>query len=234
MKYSHVIAMAVVVFFLGSMFGLYYGAVTIMGQNGCGGSFAKGWEAARDRLYTLGQYREEVSSLSGVIKEIKDNKITFETSLVNPLDDESLKIRTVVIDNDTQMIFKKLKTEEEYQKDKNDNEEAIVSLKSKIKNLYQSQRECSNNEGSECTVLMDEITKYEEELGALNDAIDFYYLISDFNLSEVKLGSRIRAVSLKTEKENDKDILAETYRENIAFKKEFTASKIEITESDIK
>lgn len=229
MKYSHAIAMAVVVFFLGSMFGLYYGAITIMQQTGFGGSFAQGWEAARIKLATVGQYRGEVNSLAGSIKEIKDNKITFETALINPLDDESLKIRTAVIDEKTEVILKKMKSEEQYQKDINDNAAAIASKRAEIETLMQSQKECVG--GPSVCAGVGEITRLQRELSALTEASGNYTTVVNPELSQIKAGYDIYVVSKVDEKKDDKTQLGgKKYGENIALKKEFTASRIEITE----
>lgn len=76
-------------------------------------AFKNGWMAAKQKLIDSGYVNADKNSLSGIIKEIGENKIIFTAELVNPLDDESMKTRTALIAENTKIILRIQAEEEE-------------------------------------------------------------------------------------------------------------------------
>lgn len=101
-------------------------------------SFKAGWEAAKKKLEEskIFPIKKEVHSLSGRIKDVNDNSIVIETRLINPLDDESLKIRTVKIIPETIIEIRKEKDRETIKKEREEYNQRVEDFrKGKIKQL---------------------------------------------------------------------------------------------------
>ncbi len=117
-----IITITIAVFFFGIFSGFlvskYYA------ERLCEGSFQEGWNAARNRLISIGGFQGvhddlEIKSISGNVISVSDNKITVKTIPLDILSDPVLEERTVVIDSSTKIykIFKK--SDQEYQEEVN-------------------------------------------------------------------------------------------------------------------
>lgn len=85
-------------------------------------TFQAGWEAARKKVeetpyIPVATGQEEVKSIKGRIAAVGDGQITVEARLLNPLDDEKLKFRTVKIDENTEIIIREDKDMEAIRKE---------------------------------------------------------------------------------------------------------------------
>jgi hypothetical protein len=85
-------------------------------------TFQAGWDAAKKKVeetpyipMTGGQ--EEIKSIKGRIASVGEGQITVEARLLNPLDDEKLKFRTVKIDESTEIIIREDKDMEAIRKE---------------------------------------------------------------------------------------------------------------------
>lgn len=224
MKNPYVIIFVVIALFFGTMFGLYIGALALLEKSNCLG----GWEAARIKLIQEGHFTDYRTNLTGSIIEVKDNKIVFEAPLVNPLDDDSLKIRTVVIDEETDLTLKKLKSEEDYRRDSKEAEAQVEVLQPEFDIAEKALKECeSSAPKSGCSNYYNEYIRLKMDIRNANLAGGRYEIIEDFKLSEIKPGYLIRAVSksISMNGNNKED------RQNIALEKEFSASLVEIMEN---
>lgn len=82
-------------------------------------TFQAGWEAAKTRLIDSGfimpgGVNMEIRALSGEIKEINEDKITLKIRPLEPLADESLDVRIIVVDQATKIYSLELKDSKEY------------------------------------------------------------------------------------------------------------------------
>lgn len=119
----------------------------------------------------------EVRELDGQIKEAGENKkLVFTTGLLNPLDDESLRTRTAVVNEKTEIILRKPKTAEEIKKEE---EEKNVKL-----NFLREQIE-KNEDQTKKVQITAEINNLEM------DMFD-YYKEEKANLSDLKIGGNVR------------------------------------------
>lgn len=82
-------------------------------------TFQAGWEAAKTRLIDSGfimpgGVNMEIRNLNGEIKEINEDKITLKIRPFEPLADESLDVRIIVVDQATKIYSLELKDSKEY------------------------------------------------------------------------------------------------------------------------
>ena len=235
MKNSHLIIFIVITLFFGTMFGLFIGALALNGQVGGVGSFASGWNAARNKLYETGYFENQMTSMTGKVKEVGNKEIIIETSLPNPLEDESLKTRKVLIGDNTELIFKKLKSKEEYEKDMAEGEAKQADINRRMTIAQNNLENCYSNDVEEvdCVSEREAVQSIRVEMTANGELGDRYKVAENFNLSDIAPGYTVNIQSKKIEKENTEDEgFMSDYegRENIINKKVFEASRIEITE----
>jgi len=97
-------------------------------------TFQAGWNAAREKLKESGfMILGETKGLNGSVKKISGNKIILSTNLINPLDDETLKTRTAVVDSNTIIEIQKEKTQEEITVEEAEQSTKIDALKEQKK-----------------------------------------------------------------------------------------------------
>ncbi len=186
-------------------------------------TFADGWTAAREKLKESGIVGTEARALSGEVSEVKGDKVVFSASLTNPLADESLKTRTAVITNDTELVVRKRKSQEQIEKDQAEAREKLGGLKLKRDNLAKETANCAppampgeEGEDDECASAFEEYDKVRAEITDLEiKAMDDYSEIADAKISDIEKGYS----------------LIVTAGEDIAEKKEFKAIKIEAREN---
>lgn len=82
-------------------------------------TFQAGWDAARTRLVDSGfimpsGVKREIKTVMGEIKEINDDKITLKIRPLEPLADESLDARIIVVDSATKIYSLEAKDQKEY------------------------------------------------------------------------------------------------------------------------
>jgi len=140
-KIGFIILGAFFAFFIGFGIGLGYNkaeAPKIKNGVNYGNTFEEGWQAARKKLIDAGYIMEmEYRSLNGQIKEVdvKGNKLTFTTNLLNPLDDESLKTRTALINEKTEIILKKHLSMEEVEKEEKARRDKAQQLRAEMEKI---------------------------------------------------------------------------------------------------
>lgn len=79
-------------------------------------NYKAGWEAARARLIENGFIREnmEMSRVFGEIKEINGDKMTLKIRPVDPLADQFLDTRIIIVDQNTKVYRAEIKNPKEY------------------------------------------------------------------------------------------------------------------------
>ena len=83
-------------------------------------SYEAGYEAAREIVENsniIPTLVGETNVLKGRVSEIKDSQIVIEVNLINPLDDEKLKYRTVNVSEDTTITLHNEKNRETIRKE---------------------------------------------------------------------------------------------------------------------
>lgn len=97
-------------------------------------TFSDGWRAAKEYLKTSGfiPVTETVKSLSGVVKQVDGSAVIISTALLNPLDDEKLKERRVVISSDTTILVRRPMTAAEMEQAEKERQDKISDLKKEI------------------------------------------------------------------------------------------------------
>ena len=99
------------------------------------GDFAAGYEAARAKLKNANNFLIPPgfgNSLSGTIKNIDGEKIIIITPPANPLDDDGLKERAVLITDKTQIIINKIKTADDLAAEKAAREKEREEIKKQL------------------------------------------------------------------------------------------------------
>ncbi len=76
-------------------------------------TFDAGWEAAKGKLEESGFLPSEISEISGEVNKVNGNKIILKTEPPSPLSDESLKIRKVVVNDNTELYNLKEKSQKQ-------------------------------------------------------------------------------------------------------------------------
>jgi len=99
----------------------------------CKSSFQDGWQAAKEKLKSSGFAAMGFgNNISGAIKELAGEKIIITAPLVNPLDDEALRQRVVIVSQDTQIIVRKMRSTEEIKQLQDVSEDKIKKLQAEI------------------------------------------------------------------------------------------------------
>ena len=117
-KIQLIIAISIAVAF----FGMGYGSSFLINKNGAmstgENSFQAGWDAAKKRLADSGfvspNGNMEIKSLNGEIKEVNGDKITLTIRPLEPLADESLNTRIIIVNSDTKIYSLEMKDQEKY------------------------------------------------------------------------------------------------------------------------
>lgn len=225
-----VIIVAIVAFTVGLYIGDTYGNGGIISgtkvipkENGdYKDTFADGWAAAKNKLEESGvlvdMFAGEVKSLSGEITEISGNKIVFSTPLINPLDDESLKARTVLVTKDTEITIYKLKSEEEKAESQIETDKELGNLRFRRDSLAKKLEGCEMHMLSEedpCAADREEFNDSQSRIMVLE-----MNMMGDYSeIKDAKIGDIEKDYNITVEAEED-----------ISEKKEFKAVKIEVRE----
>lgn len=93
---------------------------TVKIPKGAEDTFEAGWRAARDKIESsnlIPVFKGGTKSLKGSIAEILENKIIISAELINPLDDEKLAKRTVMVGENTKIIMRTEKSREDIRKE---------------------------------------------------------------------------------------------------------------------
>lgn len=212
------------------------------------GSYADGWNAAKAKLAAVNPMMNNTSSLSGQITAVNGKEISFTSSLLNPLDDESLKSRIAVVDDKTKVTVWKLKTSEQIAKDSesaraslNSLQKESVSLRSVISDCDQkrfSATAVSTSASEESSDCKDARAKLEVNMKSMSEAqqkMDMYQKVENATLNDVKVGWSVSAMSLVVKDGSDDkgSALATSKYENISAKQKFVASSIDVREINI-
>lgn len=86
-------------------------------------TFDAGWEAAKKKIEEtpyVPMGTSETKKIDGKITKTEQNKIEIEARLLNPLDDEKLKNRTIDVDDNTEIIINRQKDRETIRKEQDD------------------------------------------------------------------------------------------------------------------
>lgn len=113
-----IILVALIFFGLGYAFSFLKNKVSVNSND----TFKAGWEAAKTRLIDSGFVRAnnlEARQVFGEIKEINGDKITLKIRPVEPLADESLDTRVIVVDQATKIYTLEMKDSKEYEAEVN-------------------------------------------------------------------------------------------------------------------
>lgn len=130
-------------------------------------------ESIKDKLREEGQLREEVSSLSGVVKEVNGDEVVFEVDLVNPLQDESLRTRTAVVNEGTEIVILSPKTKEEIMADKEEYERKRSSLNRQEANIASELKDCLAERG-DCDEIMDRQADISRQINEVKELLSQY------------------------------------------------------------
>ena len=97
-------------------------------------TFSDGWNAARKKLEESNMFPAlgEITVLNGIIKSSNKQKVIFTTNLLNPLDDERLKERTAIINQETEIIIRKPRSEQEIKQEQEKNNIIIKDLQNQL------------------------------------------------------------------------------------------------------
>ncbi len=204
------------------------------------GAFTDGWNAAKKKIAEINPMMNNVSSLSGQIKEINGKEISFTAALINPLDDESLKTRIAVVNNDTKITVWKLKSADQAAKDRTEGQAQVAKAQKDIADLNAQIMVCEQKRTSSSTgpaVVIEESANCKaaraqsiELMKTMSDAslkMEMYQKIDNASLSDIKAGWNITAVALVTNKATS-TMMAQY--ENIVSSQKFTASAIDVRE----
>lgn len=93
----------------------------------CKNAFQAGLDTAEERLRNAGFAKapEEITSITGFVKEVAKDIITLTVSPLNPLEDPDLTLRVVKIDEQTKIYQMKEKEVQIFQKEQEDYDKAL-------------------------------------------------------------------------------------------------------------
>lgn len=202
-------------------------------------TFAAGWEAARQELLNSPEYSGQTTTLQGTVKSVQGNKITFEASPVTPLDSESLNMRTAVITDDTMVTLMKMKSMEEYEKDRQEAEGEMERLEQQINDIEDDMRACDEEmmeggeESAECQSIREEYGQLQKSMDDLYNKMERYETVKDADLSQISSGYSITVMSKVkggAEGEAEDPAMMGGNMEDITDKKEFEVSSVRVRE----
>lgn len=207
-------------------------------------NFADGWRAAKEKLAETNPMMNNVFSLSGQVKEVSGKEISFNSNLVNPLDDEALKVRTAVVTGDTKVTIWKLKTPEQIANDQKDGQAKMASLQQESEDLRSTMMNCdkarmeiiaapaANEESAECKDARNQFGEVMKKMDEARQQMDMYQKIENASLSDVKPGWSINVTSVVIKKAGETDTPAAmmSQNENIASVQKFNAGSIDLRE----
>lgn len=173
-KYAIILAVSAFVFFsLGLVVALQISKAMINGQKSGGNvvlsenTFQAGWEAAKQRLTDSGFYPNyegvEITNISGTVESISGNKLAIKTALIEPLADQALEDRTVIVEDNTAINILKSKDMEIYEKEVKIFEEAMN------KQMSQPLADDENGEPSAAAIALEFPSMYETSAGKIAD-----------------------------------------------------------------
>jgi len=112
-----------------------------------------------------------VTSLSGRVTEIKPDSVTFTAALPSPLLDDSLKTRTALITDKTEVVLLKTKTPEQYKKDLADGNSLLKPAMERVDNLKKTVDNCGAATSSECVKAKADLETASAEVIKINDSM---------------------------------------------------------------
>lgn len=183
-------------------------------------------QQVRDRLLKANVITDYANALSGTVVSTSGNNISFEASLVNPLQDEKLKNRVATISENTKIYVYTNRSREEIDKDIEMNAANINELKTKLNTATESIKECmSNKDPKDCVKEQEEESSLREQINKLSD-IYLPYSKREGSISDIKPGMLITVSAGREEKDG-----FPAQGINIAEKLEFEAVSIELREN---
>lgn len=209
------------------------------------GGFADGWKAARAKLAETNPMMNNTSSLSGQVKEVKGKEISFTAGLINPLDDESLKTRTVIVGDDTKITVYKLKNTEQLTKDREEAQASLASLQKENNSINTELSECNKasmngatpatmtNESDSCKQAREKFNKNMQAMNEAQQKMDMYQKVDGAKLSDIQSGWNITVMAEVVKKGEDKDPAMMSQYVNISSAQKFTASSIDVREVNV-
>lgn len=210
------------------------------------GSFADGWNAAKDKLASVNPMMSEASYLSGQVAAVNGKEISFTTELINPLDDESLKTRIAVIDDKTEITVWKLKSEEQAAKDREEAQAKLSVLQKESEALRANENACNQErmgtaagpaitgeESADCKIVRAKVMANMEAMSEAQQKMDMYQKIDNANSGDIKAGWNISvtAQAIETGNEDNGPAMMRSQYENISSKQKFTVSSVDVRES---
>jgi hypothetical protein len=153
-----------IAFIAGLLLGTLVVAKSFAGKGGSSGTYADGYNAAKEKLKGSnlpGVLSGEIRGLSGQVKSVSGNKIVFTAPLINPLWDDSLKTRTAIVDDKTVIMISTPLSPAEAQANQAAGQKQFADLRSQIDSLNTKVVKCSpgysasSTCGQERTQLMD-------------------------------------------------------------------------------
>ena len=177
-----IIIIALIFFGIGFVFANYY---KLDSNNN---TYQAGWDAAKQRLEESGFVPMiedmEITSVSGEVEQIQDNKISLSIYVLEPLADPSLDSRIIEVDENTKIYQLIEKNQEQLQKEMDEfnqkmqeqtNNPEITSEPIMPPELFNRQEISFNNLqiGQQITVLAQEDIKDKKEFKAVEINIQF-------------------------------------------------------------
>jgi hypothetical protein len=204
------------------------------------GAFADGWNAAKKKLAEFNPMMNNVSSLSGQVQSVNGKEVSFSTSLINPLDDESLKTRIAVINDDTKISVWKMKSAEQMAADQKDGQEEMAELQEESMELNKEMSSCmekrmanpESGAGDACQAVNEKSNKMNQAMMAAQQKMDMYQKIENAGPGDIKAGWNISVTAAPAEKSADVESPMGMFSqyENIASSNKFIVSAIDVRE----
>jgi hypothetical protein len=171
---------------------------------------ANAWQTAKDKVSEAGILIERTNQISGTVKEFSGKDIVIEAPLINPLQDESLKIRKVRMVDRAEVTILDFKTpaeRKEYEKavqpelDALNKEKQIIVAELESCGVVGGYKGPSlddpkiNNE--KCLGLLRSQSALDEKILAINSKIASEYWRSSGSVGDIKPGQMIKVVAGK-------------------------------------
>jgi hypothetical protein len=157
-------------------------------------------------------------SLYGVVKEVSGGKVVLEVPLRNPLDDESLKVRSVAADK-AKIVVRKRKEQAQLERDRLQAEKEMKVISEKMASLEKELSSCAASASTEddaCSQKRSERERlFTQNMELSSKLMNEYYELPNASLNDIKQGYSLSVRAA----------------EDISEKTDFSAVEIEATEN---
>jgi len=170
------------------------------------GGYADGWNAAKKKVADSGMFPHQNGVLSGKIKQVNGDEVSFTAPLINPLDDQSLTNRTAVITKDTVINLYRQKTSDQIAADQKTAQSNMADARSQLSSLQSQESKCmmmaptasTSTDKSDCQTVNKKYNAAQQEMNAAMQLSDMFTKVDNATASDLKADMQVTVYGAAT------------------------------------